>query len=130
MKTFNNNFKRSKKAMIRSFVAACVASSATLPAMVVAQSDTPEVEEVVVTGSYIRNSAFAGASPVDSVTQSDLLESGAPAMGQYIRDLPYTQNTDVVANVNSTQNGQQDSNAARFNLRGLGTNSTLTVFAL
>lgn len=127
MKTFNNNFKRSKKGMIRSFVAAFVASSAVLPTIAVAQSDTPEVEEVVVTGSYIRNSAFAGASPVDSVTQSDLLESGAPAMGQYIRDLPYTQNTDVVANVNSTQNGQQDSNAARFNLRGLGTNSTLTL---
>lgn len=127
MYNFNNDFKRSKKNALRHVIAACIASSTALPLMASAQSDAPELEEVVVTGSYIRNSAFAGASPVNTVTQADLLESGAPAMGQYIRDLPYTQNTDVVANVNSTQNGQQDSNAARFNLRGLGVNSTLTL---
>lgn len=127
MDNTNKDFKRSKKGLCRYLVAACIASSMTLPHVVSAQSDAPELEEVVVTGSYIRNSAFAGASPVDSVSQADLLESGAPAMGQFIRDLPYTQNTDVVANINATQTGQQDSNAARFNLRGLGTNSTLTL---
>ncbi|HDZ08398.1 hypothetical protein LCGC14_0022740 [marine sediment metagenome] len=127
MSTIYNNFKRSKKGAFSNLISACIASSLVLPVLAVAQSDAPELEEVVVTGSYIRNSAFAGASPVDTVSQADLLESGAPAMGQYIRDLPYTQNTDVVANVNSTQNGQQDSNAARFNLRGLGVNSTLTL---
>src|SRR5690554_7810999 len=111
MDNTNKDFKRSKKGLCRYLVAACIASSITLPHVVSAQSDAPELEEVVVTGSYIRNSAFAGASPVDSVSQADLLESGAPAMGQFIRDLPYTQNTDVVANVNATQTGQQDSNA-------------------
>jgi len=126
MNNANKIFQRSKKSYFNRMIAACIASSITLPGVVLAQS-TQEVEEVVVTGSYIRNSAFAGASPVDSVSQADLLESGAPTMGQFIRDLPYTQNTDVVANVNATQTGQQDSNAARFNLRGLGTNSTLTL---
>ncbi|MBC52926.1 MAG: hypothetical protein CMQ34_03730 [Gammaproteobacteria bacterium] len=127
MSTIYKNFKRSKKGAFSHLISACIASSLVVPAIAAAQSDAPELEEVVVTGSYIRNSAFAGASPVDTVSQADLLESGAPAMGQFIRDLPYTQNTDVVANVNSTQNGQQDSNAARFNLRGLGVNSTLTL---
>lgn len=127
MNNVEKDFKRSKKSYFNRMIAACIASSVVLPNVVSAQSDAPELEEVVVTGSYIRNSAFSGASPVDSVSQADLLESGAPTMGQFIRDLPYTQNTDVVANVNSTQNGQQDSNAARFNLRGLGTNSTLTL---
>ncbi|MDP1933127.1 MAG: TonB-dependent receptor plug domain-containing protein, partial [Gammaproteobacteria bacterium] len=92
-----------------------------------AQQAEPQVEEVVVTGSYIRNSAFAQNSPVDTVTQADLYDSGAPSMSNYIRELTYTQNTDVVANVLASQNGAQDSVAASFNLRGLGENSTLTL---
>ena len=34
-----------------------------------ASSTDSDVEEVVVTGTYIRNSAFAGASPVDTIDQ-------------------------------------------------------------
>src|SRR5690606_29983284 len=45
----------------------------------------------------------------------------------YIRELTYTQNTDVVANVLAGQDGAQDAVAASFNLRGLGENSTLTL---
>ena len=96
-----------------------------LPAASLAQ-DT-QVEEVVITGSYIRNSAFAQEANVATVTQEDLFESGAPSMGQYIRDLTYTQNIDTVANVNASQDGGQDSNGATFNLRGLGENSTLVM---
>ena len=120
-------FNHKKSARLRHMIHACLASSLIVPAVTFAQNDDTDIEEVVVTGSYIRNSAFATASPVDTISQEDLLQSGAPAMGQYIRDLPYTQNTDTVANVNATQTGQQDSNSARFNLRGLGTNSTLTL---
>lgn len=87
--------------------------------------DDPQVEEVVVTGSYIRNSAFAEDANVSTVTQADLYDSGAPSMESYIRDLTYTQNTDVVANVLASQDGGQDSVGASFNLRGLGENSTL-----
>ncbi len=119
-------YRKKNNGHLRRAIQLCMLSSVALPVMSVAQQG-PEIEEVVVTGSYIRNSAFAGASPVDTISQADFLESGAPAMGQYIRDLPYTQNTDVVANVNASGNGQQDSNAARFNLRGLGVNSTLTL---
>ena len=97
-----------------------------LPAVSLAQDDA-EVEEVVVTGSYIRNSAFAQEANVETVTQEDLFESGAPSIGQYIRDLTFTQNTDTVANVNSGQDGGQDSTGATFNLRGLGENSTLVL---
>src|SRR5690606_30122711 len=120
-------YNHKKSTALRKMIHSCLASSLIVPAVAIAASEEVEVEEVVVTGSYIRNSAFTGASPVDSISQEDLLESGAPTMGQYIRDLPYTQNTDTVANVNATQTGQQDSNSARFNLRGLGTNSTLTL---
>lgn len=101
-------------------------SVALLPisGMSLAQDDV-NVEEVVVTGSYLRNSAFAQDANVSTVTQADLFESGAPSMETYIRDLTYTQNTDVVANVLASQDGGQDSVGASFNLRGLGENSTL-----
>jgi len=99
-----------------------------IPATAFAQSDTEEdIEEVVVTGSFIRNSQFTNASPVETITQADLWESGAANLGEYLRDLPYMENIDTVASVLSTQDGQQDSNSARFNLRGLGTESTLTL---
>ncbi|MES3008712.1 MAG: TonB-dependent receptor [Pseudomonadota bacterium] len=119
---------------LRYLIHSCLAASLTLPLIAHAQAPAaaaaaePEVEEVVVTGSYIRNSAFAQNSPVDTVSQVDLFESGAPSMSNYIRELTYTQNTDVVANVLATSDGAQDAVAASFNLRGLGENSTLTLF--
>lgn len=89
--------------------------------------DEEQIEEVVVTGSYIRNSDFTGASPVDTITQDTILNYGAANIGQYIRDLTYTQNVDTVANVLGGAGGGQDSNSAQFNLRGLGVGSTLTL---
>jgi outer membrane receptor for ferrienterochelin and colicin len=87
----------------------------------------PEVEEVVVTGSYIRNSAFAQNSPVATINQDELYQSGAPSMANYIRDLSFTQNTNVVLNVLGGNDGNQSSTGTTFNLRGLGENSTLSM---
>lgn len=98
----------------------CLITSLTTPALVSAQQD---VEEVVVTGSYIRNSAFAQNSPVDTVTQEDLQESGAPNISKYIRDTTYTQAADIVKNVLAP--GGQSGVGSSFNLRGLSSNSTL-----
>ncbi|MCW8194920.1 TonB-dependent receptor [Proteobacteria bacterium 005FR1] len=92
------------------------------------ESEDPAIEEVVVTGSYIKRDKFDMASPVETFSAEDIRVTGAPTLGQFVRELSYTQNTDVVANVLSIQDGQQDSNSARFNLRGLGVDSTLTLF--
>lgn len=120
--------QRSKSFKLRYLIHTCLATTLSLPVLAVAQSGSePEVEEVVVTGSYIRNSKFAQNSPVDTITQEDLYTSGAPNMGQYIRDLTYTQNTNTVANVNAGADGGQSASGATFNLRGLGENSTLTL---
>ncbi len=115
-----------RRGNLRYLIHSCLAASLAVPVLATAQDD-PDVEEVVVTGSYIRNSAFAQNSPVDTVSQVDLFESGAPSISNYIRDLTYTQNTDVVANVLSSQDGAQDAVGASFNLRGLGENSTLSL---
>ncbi len=115
----------SKRGYLRCLIHACVATPLLVPALVQAQDDPEDIEEVVVTGSYIRNSAFAQDANVSTVTQAELYESGSPSMATYIRDLTFTQNTDVVANVLASQDGGQDSVGASFNLRGLGENSTL-----
>ena len=104
-----------------------MSASMLLPHAGLAQSSAPEIEEVVVTGSFIRNSKFAQNNPVDSISQSDIAESGAPNMGSYIRDLTYTQNTNTVNNVNAGNSGPQSGFGTTFNLRGLGENSTLTL---
>jgi len=115
---------RLKRTALFTSIALALASAPTA----FAQQDDPELaEEIVITGSYIRNSDFTGASPVDTVTQETLLNYGAANIGQYIRDLTYTQNVDTVANVLGGAGGGQDSNSAQFNLRGLGVGSTLTL---
>jgi outer membrane receptor protein involved in Fe transport len=92
------------------------------------RSQEPSTEEVVVTGSYIKQNRFDAPSPVEVIDSEVLLQSGEPNLGEYIRDLTFTANTDTVANVLAVQDGGQDSTTARFNLRGLGTGSTLTLF--
>lgn len=115
----------------RTVISAAVAASlgATLPSQAVfaQDSDDDALDEVIVTGSFIRNSKFAQNNPVETVTQADLIEAGQPNVAVFIRDLTFTQNTNVVANVNAGSAGTQSSVGTTFNLRGLGENSTLTL---
>lgn len=120
-----NNKKH--KRYLSYLIKTCMAGSLAVPGLVFAQQDAPELEEVVVTGSFIRNSAFAQNNPVDTVSQADIQASGAPNMGNYIRDLTYTSNTNTVNSVNASAAGAQTSVGTTFNLRGLGENSTLTL---
>lgn len=102
--------------------------SLAIPAISHAQEAEEVIEEVVVTGSFIKREKFDMASPVETIDAVDIQTSGYTDVGPYIRDLTYTANVDTVANVLATGDGQQDSNSAMFNLRGLGTSSTLTLF--
>ena len=113
-----NNKKQ--KRYLSYLIQTCMAGSLVLPAVAFSQQEAPELEEVVVTGSFIRNSAFAQNNPVDTVSQADIQAAGAPNMGNYIRDLSYTQNTNTVNSVNAGASGPQTSVGTTFNLRGLG----------
>lgn len=90
-----------------------------------AQDDT--IEEVIVTGSFIRNSSFNGASPVETLTAESVADTGTVKIGDYMRDLTFTANTDTVSNVLGGPGGGQDGTSTGFNLRGLGDSSTLTL---
>lgn len=91
-------------------------------------ADDNGLEEVVVTGSYIKRDKFDMASPVEVIGGVQVQDTGQANIGQYIRDLTYTANVDTVANVLDAGDGLQSSDSPRFNLRGLGSTSTLTLF--
>jgi len=53
-----------RRGRLRHLIHSCLVASIAFPVLAQAQAAAePEVEEVVVTGSYIRNSAFAQNSP-------------------------------------------------------------------
>ena len=95
---------------------------AGLAAPVVAQ-DT-EIEEVIVTGSFIRGSALDAPSPVQVVDRESIEAQGAAVIWDVIKNLEV--NSGSITNPGSGDNTQV-SGSANVNLRNLGENSTLTL---
>jgi iron complex outermembrane receptor protein len=86
-------------------------------------AQAPEVEEVVVTGSYIRRSAgIVAASPLTQLSAEDLEAQGTVNMAQVAQNLTFNNGTAVT---NSIQGAT--STTSNFNLRGLGPRATLTL---
>jgi iron complex outermembrane recepter protein len=85
-----------------------------------AQQDT--VEEVVVTGSFIRRTeGFRAASPITQISADDIALAGTPNMGDIIHNLSFNQGTSVTANGLVGASNVSTS----LNLRGLGAGATL-----
>ncbi|MEX2334603.1 MAG: TonB-dependent receptor plug domain-containing protein, partial [Pseudohongiella sp.] len=93
-----------------------------------AAAQQPDVEEVVVTGSYLRGSPLDAPSPVQSVDRASMEAQGASQIWDVIKNLEI--NSGSISN-----EGADGSNAAlgnlsgtaNINLRNLGENSTLTL---
>lgn len=82
-----------------------------------------DIEEVVVTGSYIRRTeGFIAASPVTSFTAEDIEAQGTINMAQVVQNLTFNNGTGVTNSIQGTTN-----QIANFNLRGLGPRATLTL---
>jgi iron complex outermembrane receptor protein len=99
-------------------LAALMLPALALPAFA---ADKP-IEEVVVTGSYIKSSPTDGASPIDVVGRDDIDEMAAVTIGDITRNM--------VANSGSENNPDSFNQGAsqgtsNINLRGLGLGSTL-----
>ena len=92
-------------------------------AAVQAQSGAP-IEEVVVTGSYIRGTPEDAPSPVSVMSRDDLNAMGAPTMTEMLRSLSVSSGIDGETN-QFTSNGIEGS--ANVNLRGLGPARTLVL---
>jgi iron complex outermembrane receptor protein len=95
---------------------------AGLAAPVVAQDG--EIEEVVVTGSFIRGSALDAPSPVQVVDRASIEAQGAAIIWDVIKNLEV--NSGSFTNSGSGERSQTEG-TAQVNLRNLGENSTLTL---
>ena len=101
------------------------AAGTTLP--LAAQQSEPEVEEVIVTGSYIRGSALDAPSPVNVINRESIQAQGASSIWDVIRNLEYNQGSDTNVQGALAGTGSQNTGTASVNLRNLGGNSTLTL---
>jgi outer membrane receptor for ferrienterochelin and colicin len=103
----------------------CTAISLSLLPISTASFAQDTVEEVLVTGSFIRRSeGFTQASAVTQLTADDLMAQGTMNMGEVIQNLAF-----VNGAASSTTNSIQGTNSRESNidLRGLGASSTLTL---
>jgi hypothetical protein len=88
-----------------------------------AQPVAPEIEEVIVTGSFIRRSeGLNAASPVTLLSAEDLEAQGTVNMAQVIQNLTFNNGTAVTNSIQGVV-----STTSNFNLRGLGPRATLTL---
>ena len=115
-----NNFPGKRKAI----TLAVMLAGSTLALPTAAQQD-PEVEEVVVTGSFLRGSPEDAPSPVNVIDRASIEAQGASQIWDVIRNLEVNQGSST--NVNGSTEGGQLAGTASVNLRNLGGNSTLTL---
>ena len=88
------------------------------------QEDAETIEEVIVTGSYIKGSATDGASPVEIIDRSTIEDIGATTVADITNYL--TVNTGSENNADSFNSGSTQG-TSNVNLRGLGLSSTLVL---
>lgn len=96
-----------------------------LAAPAAAQTAAPraaEVEEVVVTGSFIAGTPEDAALPVDVLSTEDLQEQGSPTVVQLVKTITASQ-----ASLGESNRYNGGAGTATINLRGFGASRTLTL---
>ena len=116
---------RSAGIVIGAAIAALVVSPGiTAPAQ--AAEERP-VEEMVVTGSFIRGTPEDAPSPVLVLSRDELVGSGVSDIGEAVRNLSITSGSDTAPTDGTRFNGATGGGLANVNLRGLGPTSTLVL---
>ena len=112
-----------RRSNLRGRAALAVAFALGLAGSAYAQTNTTsEVEEVVVTGSYIAGTPEDAAQPVDVIGIADLAKQGAPSVVQLVKTLTAAQSS--LGESNRYNGG---AGTASINLRGLGSSRTLVL---
>ncbi len=91
---------------------------------VAAQQDDEGIEEVIVTGSFIRGTPLDAPSPVQLIDRDSIEAQGAAIIWDVIKNLEV--NSGSFTNSGSGERSQTEGTAV-VNLRNLGENSTLTL---
>lgn len=85
-----------------------------------------EIEEIVVTGSYIAGTPEDAELPVEVINRQDMEEVGSPSVIELVRNLGVTSGN--LGETNQFQaGGQANEGMATINLRGLGSARTLVL---
>ena len=107
----------------RSLLSTCILAALS-SAPLHAQQDSPDIEEVIVTGSFIRGTPLDAPSPVQVVDRESIEAQGAAVVWDVIKNLE-------VNSGSFADNGSGEvygiEGTAQVNLRNLGENSTLTL---
>lgn len=108
----------------RSLLCAAISMS-LIPLASSSFAQEPEVEEVVVTGSYIRRSeGFTQASQITQLSADDLKDEGTLNLGEVIQNMSFVGGPS--SSITNTIQGTS-SRTSSIDLRGLGSRSTLTL---
>ena len=100
-------------------------SMSMLPLSGTSLAQDSQVEEVIVTGSFIRRSeGFTQASQTTQLNAEDLEQQGTLNLGEVVQNLTFVNG--AASSVTNTIQGT-DSRSTSIDLRGLGASSTLTL---
>ena len=97
-------------------------STMTQAAVAAEGADNDVIEEVVVTGSRLKNANLVGTSPVSTISSEDIKFEGALNSEEFLAELPQ-----VSAGIGATNTGNDSFGAAVVDLRNLGQNRTLVL---
>lgn len=91
-----------------------------------AEQDVPEAgQDIVVTGSRIKQDGFSAAVPIVGITQEEIETSGFTDLGQIVADIPGVNLSDTT--VGQPNGTVQNSGIVSIDLRDLGSSRTLTL---
>ena len=106
---------------------AIMMAGAGFSAPLAAQQNDSDIEQVVVTGSYIRGTPLDAPSPVQVVDRQSIEAQGAAVIWDVIRNLEINSGSLGAAGSDGGSEFSQIEGTAMVNLRNLGENSTLTL---
>lgn len=105
-------------------IAMAIALTASAPAVLAQDGKDVAIEEVLITGSYLKSSAKDGASPIVVVDRGNIDQMGAMSISDITRNLTANSGAENVPDAFTAGSSQGTSNV---NLRGLGLGSTLVL---
>jgi len=103
------------------FMSIAVVMLTSAPTVYAADEDAA-IEEVIVTGSYLKRSAADSPSPLSVVTSADIEDLGAADIAEVVAAMPWNSGAQVRA---ATFQGEGADGRNNINLRNLGMASTL-----
>ncbi|MEM7101349.1 MAG: TonB-dependent receptor [Pseudomonadota bacterium] len=89
-----------------------------------AADDDEAIEEIVVTGSYLKRSAADSPSPLSVITSADIEDIGASDVAEIVQSMPWASGSQTRA---ATFQGEGADGRNSLNLRNLGQGSTLVL---